>query len=53
MFHSNNPHVLGYQRTGSHYGVPSTVVVLANFADTEQTVTRETLAGLPRRLTSS
>ena len=47
VFHSNNPHVLGYQRTGSHYGVPSTVVVLANFADTEQTVTRETLAGLP------
>jgi amylosucrase len=46
-FGTNNPHVLGYQRTGSFYGVPSTVVVLANFAETEQTVTRETLAGLP------
>ncbi|SMQ68403.1 alpha-amylase family protein [Agreia sp. VKM Ac-1783] len=46
-FGTNNPHVLGYQRTGRHYGVPSTVVVLANFADTSQTVTQETLAGLP------
>ncbi|SMG41368.1 alpha-amylase family protein [Agreia pratensis] len=46
-FGTNNPHVLGYQRLGTHYGVPSTVVVLANFADTPQTVTQETLAGLP------
>jgi amylosucrase len=46
-FGTNNPHVLGYQRTGRFYGVPSTVVVLANFAETPQTVTRETLAGLP------
>ena len=46
-FGTNNPHVLGYQRTGTFYGVPSTVVVLANFAETSQTVTRETLAGLP------
>jgi len=46
-FGTNNPHVLGYQRTGRHYGVPSTVVVLANFADTSQTVAQETLAGLP------
>jgi amylosucrase len=47
VFGTNNAHVLGYQRTGSLYGVESTVVVLANFAETEQTVTRETLAGLP------
>ncbi|WP_084605872.1 alpha-amylase family protein [Agreia bicolorata] len=47
IFHSNNPHVLGYQRTGTFYGVPSTVVVLANFSDIAQTVTQETLAGLP------
>jgi amylosucrase len=46
-FGTNNAHVLGYQRTGTLYGVESTVVVLANFAETEQTVTRETLAGLP------
>ena len=46
-FGTNNPHVLGYQRVGHYYGVPSTVVVLANFSDTEQTVTQETLAGLP------
>ncbi|MBF4634679.1 amylosucrase [Agreia pratensis] len=46
-FGTNNPHVLGYQRTGRYYGVPSTVVVLANFADAPQTVTQETLAGLP------
>jgi glycosidase len=46
-FGTNNPHVLGYQRTGSFYGVESTVVVLANFAEVEQAVTRETLAGLP------
>jgi amylosucrase len=46
-FGTNNPHVLGYQRIGSLHGVPSTVVVLANFAETEQAVTRETLAGLP------
>ncbi|MDQ0735704.1 alpha-amylase family protein [Arthrobacter agilis] len=47
-FHTNNPHVLGYQRPGVLDGEDSTVVVLANFADTPQSVSAETLSGLPR-----
>ncbi|WP_207453595.1 alpha-amylase family glycosyl hydrolase [Herbiconiux sp. SYSU D00978] len=42
-FHTRNPHVLGYQRPGDS----GTVVVLANFADEEQTVDAEVLSGLP------
>ena len=40
-FGTNNPHVLGYQRPGAS----ATVLVLANFDDTMQTVTAETLSG--------
>ena len=46
-FHTNNPHVLGYQRPGLLDGEDSTVVVLANVADTPQDVSAETLSGLP------
>jgi amylosucrase len=46
-FHTNNPHVLGYQRPGLVDGEDSTVVVLANVADTPQDVSAETLSGLP------
>jgi len=42
-FDANNPHVLGFQRPGDG----STIVVLANFAETPQPVTAETLSGLP------
>lgn len=41
---TNNAHVLGYQRPGER----STVLVLANFADTEQLVSAETLSGFDR-----
>jgi amylosucrase len=41
-FHTHNRHVLGYQRPGSS----STVLVLANFADTAQWVSADTLSGL-------
>ncbi len=40
-FGTRNAHVLGYQRPGAH----STVLVLANFADTTQVVSAETLSG--------
>lgn len=46
-FHTNNPHVLGYQRPGILDGEESTVVVFANFAETPQDVSAETLSGLP------
>ncbi|WP_104179230.1 alpha-amylase family protein [Arthrobacter sp. B0490] len=50
-FHTHNPHVLGYQRPGRLGDQPdsraSTVVVLANFADTQQDVDAATLSGLP------
>ncbi|MHA7209007.1 alpha-amylase family protein [Arthrobacter sp. MDT1-65] len=50
-FDTNNQHVLGYQRPGPPAMQPdgrqSTVVVLANFADTPQDVTAVTLSGLP------
>ncbi len=46
-FHTNNPHVLGYQRPGAADGADSVVVVLANFADTPQEVSAGTLQGLP------
>ena len=46
-FHANNPHVLGYQRPGLLDGEESTVVVLANFAETPQEVSADTLSGLP------
>ncbi|MFJ6001350.1 amylosucrase [Arthrobacter sp. NPDC092385] len=46
-FHTNNPHVLGYQRPGLLDGEDSTVVALANVADTPQHVSAETLSGLP------
>ncbi len=42
-FDTNNPHVLGFQRPSAG----SSVLVLANFADTPQPVTAETLGGLP------
>jgi amylosucrase len=48
-FGTNNPHVLGYQRPGQHGGLPSTVLVLANFADEPQHLTAQTLSGLPER----
>ena len=41
-FETNNPHVLGYQRPGD----TSQVLVLANFADTDQLVSADTLSGL-------
>ena len=40
-FETNNPHVLGYQRPGDG----TTVVVLANFADTDELVSAATLSG--------
>ena len=40
-FNANNRHVLGYQRPGTG----RTVLVLANFADTAQHVSAETLSG--------
>ncbi|MHA7188702.1 amylosucrase [Arthrobacter sp. MDT2-16] len=50
-FHTRNPHVLGYQRPGRpdsrSDSRESTVVVFANFADTAQEITAETLSGLP------
>ncbi|BBE23535.1 amylosucrase [Arthrobacter sp. MN05-02] len=46
-FTTNNPHVLGYQRPGLLDGEESTVVVLANFADSPQDVSARTLSGLP------
>ncbi len=49
-FHTNNPHVLGYQRPGlpdTPGASPSTVVVLANVADSPQHVGAATLSGLP------
>ncbi len=49
-FRTNNPHVLGYQRPGllGALGAPeSTVVVFANFAETPQELSVETLSGLP------
>ncbi len=46
-FGTDNPHVLGYQRPGLLDGDASTVVVLANFADTPQGVSSGTLSGLP------
>jgi amylosucrase len=46
-FHTNNPHVLGYQRPGLLDGEESAIVVLANFAETAQHVSAETLSGLP------
>ncbi len=42
-FHTGNPHVLGYQRPGS---AGTRIVVLANFADSPQTVPAATLSGL-------
>ncbi len=46
-FGTNNPSVLGYQRPGAPGSTPSVVLVLANFADSRQEVTAETLSGLP------
>ncbi|WP_105032843.1 alpha-amylase family protein [Arthrobacter ruber] len=54
-FHTRNPHVLGYQRPGRpdsrsdsrSDSRESIVVVFANFADTAQEITAETLSGLP------
>jgi amylosucrase len=46
-FDTNNAHVLGYQRPGLLDGEESTVVVLANFADSPQHISAETLSGLP------
>jgi amylosucrase len=46
-FGTNNPHVLGYQRPGRLDGRPSTVLALANFADSEQHISARTLSGLP------
>ncbi|WP_434993221.1 alpha-amylase family protein [Arthrobacter sp. Ld5] len=46
-FHTNNPHVLGYQRPGLLDGEESTVVVFANFAETPQDLDARTLSGLP------
>jgi amylosucrase len=46
-FGTNNPSVLGYQRPGGPGAEPSAVLVLANFADSRQVVTAETLSGLP------
>lgn len=46
-FLTNNPHVLGYQRPGHLNGQESTIVVLANFAETPQHISAGTLAGLP------
>ncbi|TYC99948.1 amylosucrase [Arthrobacter echini] len=46
-FHTNNPHVLGYQRPGLLDGEDSTVVAFANVADTAQHLSAETLSGLP------
>ncbi|MEG9248987.1 amylosucrase [Arthrobacter sp. Soc17.1.1.1] len=46
-FGTNNPHVLGYQRPGLLDGEESTVLVLANVADTPQDITALTLSGLP------
>jgi len=40
-FDTNNPHVLGYQRPGDG----TTVLVLANFADTDELVSATTLSG--------
>ncbi|MHA7217321.1 alpha-amylase family glycosyl hydrolase [Arthrobacter sp. MDT1-48-3] len=48
-FHTDNPHVLGYQRPGLLNDEDSTVLVLANFADTPQDVSARTLSGLPGR----
>jgi amylosucrase len=47
-FHTNNPHILGYQRPGLLEGENSTVVVLVNVADSPQNITALTLSGLPR-----
>jgi amylosucrase len=46
-FGTNNPSVLGYQRPSTPGPKPSLVLVLANFADSRQEVTAETLSGLP------
>ncbi|OUM39980.1 amylosucrase [Arthrobacter sedimenti] len=46
-FTTHNAHVLGYQRPGLLDGEESTVVVLANFAETPQHIGAETLSGLP------
>ncbi|MHA7146476.1 amylosucrase [Arthrobacter sp. TmT3-37] len=46
-FTTHNAHVLGYQRPGLLDGEESTVVVLANFAETPQHISAETLSGLP------
>jgi amylosucrase len=46
-FHTNNPHVLGYQRPGPD----TTVLVLANFSDGTTEVSAETLSGMPARAT--
>ncbi|MHA7285320.1 amylosucrase [Arthrobacter sp. MDT3-44] len=46
-FTTHNAHVLGYQRPGLLDGEESTVVVLANFADTPQHISAGTLSGLP------
>lgn len=46
-FHTNNPHVLGYQRHGVLDGEESSIIVLANFAESTQDLSAETLSGLP------
>ncbi len=46
-FHTDNPHVLGYQRPGLLDGEDSTVVAFVNVADTAQHLGAETLSGLP------
>ncbi|MBG6182632.1 amylosucrase [Arthrobacter sp. CAN_A214] len=44
-FSTNNPQVLGYQRPGPTED--SRILILANFADTPQEISAETLSGLP------
>lgn len=45
-FGTNNPHVLGFQRFGSHQGEPSRVLVLANFSESSRSVDAVTLSGM-------
>ncbi|WP_283252974.1 alpha-amylase family glycosyl hydrolase [Actinotalea sp. K2] len=46
-FDAKNPHLLAYQRPGKDGDRRSTVLVVANFADDEQSVDALTLSGLP------
>ncbi|MCU1573768.1 MAG: glycosidase, partial [Micrococcaceae bacterium] len=46
-FHTNNPHVLGYQRPGQPGGEQSTILVLANFSARPEHISAQTLSGLP------